>query len=138
MKFAMNAMALAVTALACGLAQADTGKLLLTGGVSSIDGAAGGGLTPWAVIGSNATEGEKGASAYLSRHILKAIGVYGEAVVAKSTGGEPWEGTVGFGATLKISEHAWWDFAVYKGISRGAADWNHSRFSSRQAGKSRT
>ena len=55
MKFAMNAMALDVTALACGLAQADTGKLLLTGGVSSIDGAAGGGLTPWAVIGSNAT-----------------------------------------------------------------------------------
>ena len=26
-------------------------KLLLTGGVSQIEGAAGGGLTPWAVIG---------------------------------------------------------------------------------------
>jgi hypothetical protein len=37
--------------------------LLLTGGVTSIDGAAGGGLTPWAVIGSNATLGEFGASA---------------------------------------------------------------------------
>ncbi|MDB5848869.1 MAG: hypothetical protein JWP29_2621 [Rhodoferax sp.] len=47
--------------------QADTGKLLLTGGVSSIDGAAGGGLTPWAVIGSNATEREVGATAAVTR-----------------------------------------------------------------------
>ncbi|MGQ3057945.1 MAG: DUF3034 family protein, partial [Nevskia sp.] len=38
----------------------------LTGGVSSIDGAAGGGLTPWAVIGSNATEGEVGATAFVT------------------------------------------------------------------------
>ena len=43
------------------------GKLLLTGGVSSIDGAAGGGLTPWAVTGSYATQGELGSSAYLTR-----------------------------------------------------------------------
>jgi len=31
------------------LAHADTGKLLLTGGVSTVEGAAGGGLSPWAV-----------------------------------------------------------------------------------------
>ncbi|TAN00662.1 MAG: DUF3034 family protein, partial [Rhodanobacteraceae bacterium] len=31
------------------------GKLLLTGGVTSISGAAGGGLTPWAVIGGYGT-----------------------------------------------------------------------------------
>ena len=50
---------------ACALAaQADRGKLLLTGGVSSIDGAAGGGLTPWAVTGSYATEGEIGGTAF--------------------------------------------------------------------------
>ena len=49
------------------LAHADTGKLLLTGGVSSVDGAAGGGLTPWAVIGTNATDGEKGVSAFATR-----------------------------------------------------------------------
>lgn len=47
-------------------AHADTGKLLLTGGVSSVDGAAGGGLTPWAVIGSNATEGEVGGTAFVT------------------------------------------------------------------------
>jgi len=43
-------------------AHAAAGKLVLTGGVTSIDGAAGGGLTPWAVIGTNATEGEVGGS----------------------------------------------------------------------------
>ncbi|MBI5722100.1 MAG: DUF3034 family protein [Burkholderiales bacterium] len=59
-------------AACCGLviaaagagASAAGGKLLLTGGVSSIDGAAGGGLTPWAVTGSYATEGEWGATAH--------------------------------------------------------------------------
>ncbi len=56
-----------VASLAGGAALADTGKLLLTGGVSSIDGAAGGGLTPWAVIGTNASAGEIGASAFVSR-----------------------------------------------------------------------
>jgi hypothetical protein len=43
------------------------GKLLLTGGVSSIDGAAGGGLTPWAVTGSYASEGQFGVSAFATR-----------------------------------------------------------------------
>ena len=55
------------TFLACGMAQADSGKLLLTGGVSSIDGAAGGGLTPWAVMGSNASAGEIGGTVHLTR-----------------------------------------------------------------------
>ncbi len=53
--------------LGAGFAQADTGKLLLTGGVSSVDGAAGGGLTPWAVVGSNASAGEVGGSAHITR-----------------------------------------------------------------------
>lgn len=51
------------------------GKLLLTGGVSSIDGAAGGGLTPWAVIGSYATEGEIGATAFVSRARTQDFGL---------------------------------------------------------------
>lgn len=50
-----------------GTATADTGKLLLTGGVSTVEGAAGGGISPWAVIGSNATAGEYGFSASASR-----------------------------------------------------------------------
>ncbi|MGM9425587.1 DUF3034 family protein [Hydrogenophaga sp. MI9] len=66
--------------LAHAPAHADTGKLLLTGGVSTIDGAAGGGLSPWALIGSQATAGETGVSTYLSHartqdYRLNAYGV---------------------------------------------------------------
>ena len=53
--------------LAGGHALAGNGKLLLTGGVRSIDGAAGGGLTPWAVTGSYATTGEVGGTAFATR-----------------------------------------------------------------------
>lgn len=59
-------LAATVLALAHSPARADTDKLLLTGGVTTIDGAAGGGLSPWAVIGTNATEGEFGAAATAS------------------------------------------------------------------------
>ncbi|WP_084062460.1 DUF3034 family protein [Arenimonas malthae] len=43
------------------------GKLLLTGGVSQVEGAAGGGLTPWAVIGGYGTRDQVGASAFYTR-----------------------------------------------------------------------
>lgn len=78
----MTAAALACAALASPLAQADTGKLVLTGGVSSIDGAAGGGLTPWAVIGTNATAGEVGVSAHVTRARTQDYGLttYGAAL----------------------------------------------------------
>ncbi|MBC7609316.1 MAG: DUF3034 family protein [Polaromonas sp.] len=80
-KLASTLIAACATAFCAG-AQAETGKLLLTGGVSSIDGAAGGGLTPWAVIGSNATDDEIGATAFLSTAGTKDYGlnVYGAAV----------------------------------------------------------
>ncbi|MGE0496495.1 MAG: DUF3034 family protein [Ramlibacter sp.] len=82
MKLKLQATAWAVLALCAGFAHAETGKLLLTGGVSSIDGAAGGGLTPWAVIGSNATEGEIGATAHLTRTHTQDYGLtaYGAAL----------------------------------------------------------
>jgi hypothetical protein len=64
------------------------GKLLLTGGVSSIDGAAGGGLTPWAITGGYGTAGELGGSAFGTRvktrdYAMNAYGValaYGDRV----------------------------------------------------------
>lgn len=43
------------------------GKLLLTSGVSSIDGAAGGGLTPWAVTASYATQNQFGFTVHGTR-----------------------------------------------------------------------
>ncbi len=76
-------------AVSCGLlglsalpAQAGVDKLLLTGGVTSVDGAAGGGLTPWALIGSNATEGQVGATATLTGVKTQdySMTVYGAAV----------------------------------------------------------
>ena len=65
-----------------GVPAMGNGKLLLTGGVSSIDGAAGGGLTPWAVIGSYATQGEFGATAFVTRASTQdyALTTYGAAV----------------------------------------------------------
>lgn len=82
MKNTLSILALASLSVCTFQAQADTGKLLLTGGVSSIDGAAGGGLTPWAVIGSNATSGEMGVSAFVTRTKTQdyALTGYGAAV----------------------------------------------------------
>ena len=68
MRVCRSLLCLSMMVIATALpAHAGSGKLLLTGGVSSIDGAAGGGLTPWAVIGSNATAGEWGASVHATR-----------------------------------------------------------------------
>lgn len=69
--------------LACSVgAHAERGKLLLTGGVSTIDGAAGGGLTPWAVTGSYATDGEIGGTAFVTGAKTQdyALTTYGAAI----------------------------------------------------------
>ena len=76
---------LAAALLCTGALAAGDGKLLLTGGVSSIDGAAGGGLTPWAVTGSYATEGQIGGTAFVTRAKTQdyALTTYGAAVAFK-------------------------------------------------------
>ncbi len=58
------------------------GKLLLTGGVSSVDGAAGGGLTPWALVASYATDQTWGMTAHATRVTTNDYGlnIYGLAV----------------------------------------------------------
>ena len=66
---------LALALLLPASVRADTGKLVLTGGVTSIDGAAGGGLTPWAVIGTQATRGQWGVSATASRARTRDFGL---------------------------------------------------------------
>lgn len=75
-------LALAASTACLNPAFAATGKLLLTGGVSSIEGAAGGGITPWAVIGSNGTDDQVGASAYVTRAVVDdyALSGFGAAV----------------------------------------------------------
>jgi hypothetical protein len=89
---------------------AGDGKLLLTGGVSSIDGAAGGGLTPWAVTGSYATAGQIGATAFVTRATTQdyALTTYGAAFawhdrVELSLARQAFDaGVVVPGATLKL------------------------------------
>lgn len=48
----------------CSHAFETSGKVLLTGGVSQIEGSAGGGLTPWAIIGGYETEDQIGFNAF--------------------------------------------------------------------------
>jgi len=68
-------------ALTVSPVSAGGGKLLLTGGVSSIDGAAGGGLTPWALTGSYATAGQVGGTAFVTGAKTRdyALAVFGAA-----------------------------------------------------------
>lgn len=68
-------LALALLVAATGVAAQDGagsaprtgGKLLLTGGVTQIEGAAGGGLTPWAIIGGYGTGDQIGGNAFYTR-----------------------------------------------------------------------
>ena len=84
------------------------GKLLLTGGVSSIDGAAGGGLTPWAVTGGYGTAGEVGGSAFATRvktqdFAVNAVGAafaYGDRIEASFARQSFDTGPVGTALTL--------------------------------------
>ncbi|QIE30025.1 hypothetical protein SBC1_77790 (plasmid) [Caballeronia sp. SBC1] len=81
-----SCLALAASALISCPAVADEpstgGKLLLTGGVSEIEGAAGGGLTPWAVIGGYGTASQLGGNAHGTyvRTQDFALSTYGVAV----------------------------------------------------------
>lgn len=51
-------------ALTLQTALADNGRLIATGGASSIEGAAGGGITPWAVLAGYGEQHEWGATAF--------------------------------------------------------------------------
>jgi len=75
--FFIRPLVAALSVSGAGMALAGDGKLLLTGGVSTIDGAAGGGLTPWAVTGSYAAAGEWGATAYATGVKTRDYGLAG-------------------------------------------------------------
>ncbi len=50
-----------------GLASAGEGRLLATGGATSLEGAAGGGIMPWAVLAGYGERGEWGADVFATR-----------------------------------------------------------------------
>jgi hypothetical protein len=60
----LSLLALTTMASTAAAQFGETGKLRLTGGVNTVDGVAGGGLTPWAVIGSNASADQTGAAPF--------------------------------------------------------------------------
>jgi Protein of unknown function (DUF3034) len=108
---------LSVAALAVSTAWAGTGKLALTGGVSTIDGAAGGGISPWAVIGTQATEGEVGvavnASAlptkdYSHRSVSAIVGLYNRVELSlsqQSFDASPATALNGLGFSVQPGQH---------------------------------
>ncbi|MET0858964.1 MAG: DUF3034 family protein, partial [Telluria sp.] len=58
------------------------GKLTATGGVSQVEGAGGGGLTPWALIGGYGSRDSWGANAHYTRVTTQdySLDTYGVAV----------------------------------------------------------
>ncbi|MBX9795679.1 MAG: DUF3034 family protein [Sphingomonas sp.] len=62
------------------------GRLLLTGGVSTFEGAGGGGIVPWALIGSYGTRNELGVSAFGTGVLTQdfTLAAYGGAVSYKN------------------------------------------------------
>lgn len=64
------------------------------------------------------------ATATLEQPFTSLLKIYGDVTVGKSSSGAPWAGTLGGGVQLHLSSLYWWDFAVYRGLSRGAPDWH--------------
>lgn len=60
----------------------------------------------------------------VGRDLTSRLTVYGELIGGKSSGQSGWIGSLGAGVCLTLSERTSWDFAVYRGISRTATDWN--------------
>ena len=88
-RFCMTAHRLALllattfsAATAVGQVMPDMGKLTATGGVSQVEGAGGGGLTPWALIGGYGSRDSWGANAHFTRAATQdyALESYGVAV----------------------------------------------------------
>ena len=67
MRKARGALALLLCLTMPALAHAGDGRLLATGGASMVEGCAGGGLVPWAVLSGYATREQVGATAFVTR-----------------------------------------------------------------------
>ena len=67
MRKARGALALLFCLTMPALAHAGDGRLLATGGASMVEGSAGGGLVPWAVLSGYATREQVGATAFVTR-----------------------------------------------------------------------
>ena len=104
-------MASAGSVMADGNSVFDSGKLLATGGVSQVEGAGGGGLTPWALITGYGTRDGIGANVHntyvsLGNYRLNsygvAVGLYDR--VELSYAKQSFKGTNGALSTLQIDQ----------------------------------
>ncbi|MBB5206741.1 DUF3034 family protein [Chiayiivirga flava] len=59
--------AVALLLAASAAARADDGRLLATGGATMVEGSAGGGIVPWAVLAGYGTRDESGGTAFVTR-----------------------------------------------------------------------
>lgn len=64
------------------------------------------------------------AAAAFEQPLTGLLKLYAEVTIGKSSGGAPWAGRLGGGAQVHLSSLFWWDFAIYRGLSRGAPGWN--------------
>jgi hypothetical protein len=64
------------------------------------------------------------ASTAVNREITRRLTIYAELDATKTSGGGPWQSTLGVGAYLTVSEMLSWDFVLYRGLSRNSPDWN--------------
>lgn len=90
MGIALAGLMLAETSMAQSL-RPDLGKLLATGGVSQVEGAAGGGLTPWALISGYGSRDSYGGNVHYTRLATQDYGLAAFGVAA------------GFGDKLEVS-----------------------------------
>lgn len=60
----------------------------------------------------------------LHRPLTKALDLFGELTAGKSTGGAPWTGQAGVGATLRVTDNASWGYALYRGLFHAASIWS--------------
>ncbi len=83
---AAAALALLLALAAAPAARAADGRLLATGGATTIEGQAGGGIVPWAVLAGYAAEDEVGATAVATRVQLPdyALDVIGASLTVRN------------------------------------------------------
>jgi len=65
------------------------------------------------------------ATAAMARELGRRWGAYVELALVRAPGGNPAEAWAGLGLSWALSENRSWDFAAYRGLSRGALDWTH-------------
>jgi hypothetical protein len=75
----------------------------------------------------NAQDDGHEAHGFITAAVMRALstrlGVYAEVSLARAPGGAPVEMQGGLGLTWVTAKVHNWDFAVYRGLSRGAVDW---------------